>query len=191
MNRIELLRNNYQKFCESHWDRNVSGAQRVWLAVYDKEDERKLRLRVGLFEEATLHTGHKWVAIDLTDAFANWMCGPDNFTHAEGYFESPDSLDSAKREEFMQSVVTDIQSALASLSDPDHTVLALHGIASLFDFLKISELVPKVEREVRGRLLVFFPGVYEQNNYRLLDARDGWNYLASPITASEVEIRPS
>ena len=29
------------------------GQQRVWLAVYDKEDERKLRLRLGLFEEAT------------------------------------------------------------------------------------------------------------------------------------------
>jgi len=46
-----------------------------------------------------------------------------------------------------------------------------------------------VEADIRGRLLVFFPGVYEQDNYRLLDARDGWNYLAIPITASDVEIR--
>ena len=58
MNRIELLKKNYQRFCESSWDRNVSGAQRVWLAVYDKEDERNLRLRLGLFEEATNHSGH-------------------------------------------------------------------------------------------------------------------------------------
>jgi hypothetical protein len=35
---------------------------------------------------------------------------------------------------------------------------------------------------VRGRLVGFFPGQYEQNNYRLLDARDGWNYLAVPIS---------
>jgi len=34
------------------------GSERVWLAVYDKEDERKLRLRLGLFEEATNHSGH-------------------------------------------------------------------------------------------------------------------------------------
>ena len=40
-----------------------------------------------------------------------------------------------------------------------------------------------VEGDIQGRLLVFFPGVYEQNNYRLLDARDGWNYLAVPITS--------
>jgi hypothetical protein len=191
MNRIDLLRKNYKTFCENYWDQNVSGAQRVWLAVYDKEDERKLRIRLGLFEETTHHTGHKWVAIDLTNAFADWMCGPENLDYAESYFESTDSLDSAKLGEFMQSVVDQIRSALAGLPDPGNTVLALYGVASLFGFLKISEILPKVEGDVKGRLLVFFPGVYEQNNYRLLDARDGWNYLAYPITASEVEVRPS
>jgi len=191
MNRIDLLKKNYQKFCESHWDRNVSGAQRVWLAVYDKEDERKLRLRLGLFEEATHHTGHKWKSIDLTDAFANWMCSPDNSDYADSYFESPDSLDSAKLGEFMQAIVARIRAALAELPDPDNSVLAVYGIASLFGFLKISETLPLVEGDVKGRLLVFFPGVYEQNNYRLLDARDGWNYLGYPITASDVETRPS
>ena len=190
MNRIDLLKKNYQRLCEYSWDRNVAGAQRVWLAVYDKEDERKLRLRLGLFEEATHHSGHKWMAIDLTDAFANWMCGPDNASFAESYFESPELLDEAVLADMKQSVVTRIHSALTSLPDPDNTVLALHGVASLFGFLKISELLPMVEGDVKGRLLVFFPGVYEQNNYRLLDARDGWNYHAVPITASDVETRP-
>jgi hypothetical protein len=190
MNRIDLLKKNYQKFCENHWDRNVSGAQRVWLAVYDKEDERKLRLRLGLFEEATHHAERKWQSIDLTNAFANWMCDPDNSDYAESYFESPDSLDNAKLGEFMQSVVSRIRAALSALSDPDNTVLAVYGIASVFGFLKISEILPLVEGDVKGRLLVFFPGVYEQNNYRLLDARDGWNYLAYPITASDLEVRP-
>jgi len=190
MNRIDLLKKNCQRFCETSWDRNVAGAQRVWLAVYDKEDERKLRLRLGLFEEATHHAGRKWKSIDLTDAFADWMCGPDNADYAESYFESPDSLDNAKLGEFMQSVVACIRSALAALPDPENTVLAVYGIASVFGFLKISEILPLVEGDVKGRLLVFFPGVYEQNNYRLLDARDGWNYLAYPITASDVEVRP-
>jgi hypothetical protein len=185
MNRIDLLRKNYQRFCETSWDRNVAGAQRVWLAVYDKEDERRLRLRLGLFEEATLHCGRKWTALDLTDAFAQWMCGPGNADYAESYFESPEMLDRAKLEEFQAALVSKIHSTLDALPDPSQTVLALYGIASLFGFLRISEILPAVEGLVRGRLLVFFPGVYEQNNYRLLDARDGWNYLAYPITASE------
>lgn len=189
MTRIDLLKRNYQRLCEYSWDRNVAGPQRVWLAVYDKEDERKLRLRLGLFEEATLHTGHKWTALDLTTAFSDWMCDPDNAAYAESYFESPEHLDDAVLADFKRAVVARVRSALVTAADPDKTVLALHGVAALFGFLKISEILPLVEGDVRGRLLVFFPGTYEQNNYRLLDARDGWNYHAVPITATDVEVR--
>ena len=140
MNRLDLLKKNYLRLCETSWDRNVSGPQRVWLAVYDKEDERKLRLRLGLFEEATNHSNRKWKSIDLTDAFADWMCGPDNSDYAESYFEATDSLDAHKLAEFMQAVVARIRSQLAALPDPENTVLALYGIAALFGFLKVSEL---------------------------------------------------
>src|SRR3954454_12628335 len=151
MSRLETLKRNYQRICGLPWDRNVAGAQRVWLAVYDKEDERKLRLRMGLFEEATLHAGKKWTAIDLTDAFAGWMCGPDNAGYAESYFESPELLDEAVLAGLKQSVVAGIRSILAGLTDPDNTVLALHGVACLFGFLKISEILPMVEEDIKGR----------------------------------------
>ena len=49
-------------------------------------------------------------------------------------------------------------------------------------FLRVSELIQSVEPSIRGRLVVFFPGTKNDNNYRLLDARDGWSYLAQPIT---------
>ena len=189
MSRIDLLRKNYQRICGLPWDSHVAGPQRVWLAVYDKEDERKLRFRLSLFKETTEQLGHRWHSIDFTDAFADWMCRPDNASFAESYFESPELLDGAVLTDLKLSVESCIRSALAALSDPDNTVLALHGVASLFGFLKISEILPMVEGEVKGRLLVFFPGVYEQNNYRLLDARDGWNYHAVPIAASDVEGR--
>jgi hypothetical protein len=189
VSRIDLLRKNYQRVCGLPWDRNVAGPQRVWLAVYDKEDERKLRLRLGLFEEATHQVGHGWHAIDLTDAFANWMCGPDNGEYAQSYFESPELLDDAVLADFKRAVVSEIRTVLAQLRGAEDTVLALYGVGSLFGFLRVSELLPLVEGDVRGRLLVFFPGVYEQNNYRLLDARDGWNYHAVPITVSESEAR--
>ena len=80
-----------------------------------------------------------------------------------------------------------IRAALDRLQD--NAVLALYGVASLFGFLRISEILPLVEGHIQGRLLVFFPGFYEQDNYRLLDARDGWNYHAVPITPSEAEVR--
>jgi hypothetical protein len=50
----------------------------------------------------------------------------------------------------------------------------------------MSQVLTLIEGDVRGRLVVFFPGQFEQNNYRLLDARDGWNYMAVPITTHGV-----
>jgi hypothetical protein len=59
------------------------------------------------------------------------------------------------------------------------------GAGSLLGFARVSRVLHLVEHQVRGRLLVFFPGTRDtNNNYRLLDARDGWNYLAMPIEAS-------
>src|SRR5438445_5090892 len=128
MSRIDLLRKNYQRICGLPWDRNTAGPQRVWLAVYDKEDERKLRLRLGLFEEATHQARHKWCLVDLTDAFAEWMCSPENASFAEGYFESPELLDDGVLADFRQSVVARITTTLDQLSNSEDAVLALYGV---------------------------------------------------------------
>jgi hypothetical protein len=39
-------------------------------------------------------------------------------------------------------------------------------------------------------MLVFFPGEYTNNVYRFMDARDGFNYMAIPITSTESFITP-
>ena len=61
-------------------------------------------------------------------------------------------------------------------------MVATYGVASLYGFTKVSLVLKEVEKDIRGRLVLFFPGEFDNNNYRLLDARDGWNYLAVPIT---------
>lgn len=188
MSRIDQLRKNYQRICSLPWDRNVAGSQKVWFAVYDKEDERKLRLRIGLFEEATVATGHQWRHCDLTNAFADWLCSPPYSNYAESYFASPARLGVAPLNAFKKTVSDQVIGVLQSADPAEETVVAVSGVASLFGFLRISEILPLVEPHIRGRLLVFFPGVYEQDNYRLLDARDGWNYHAVPINAAEGEI---
>ncbi len=190
MNRIEALRKNYQRICSMPWDRHVAGPQRVWLAVYDKEDERKLRQRLPLFKETTEQLGRHWHAVDLTDAFPSWLCSTPYADYAESYFESPTRLGSAPLGAFKKAIADRLLAALQAVEPGEDTVIAAYGIASLFGFLRISEILPMVDGHIRGRLLVFFPGVYEQDNYRLLDARDGWNYHAVPITSGAGEGRP-
>ena len=63
-------------------------------------------------------------------------------------------------------------------------MIALKGVGSLFGLLKVKLVVDKLALMVKGRLVVFFPGTFENNNYRLLDGYDGWNYMAVAITAN-------
>jgi hypothetical protein len=159
------------------------------MAMYDKEDERKLRLRLGTFEHATSEAGHGWAQFDLTGAFADWLCSPPYSEFSESYFESPSRLGAAPLAAFKKSVADRLSHVLQTVPAADNTVVAVIGVASLFGLVRFSELLPLVEGSIRGRLLIFFPGPFDQGNYRLLDARDGWNYHAVPITASEEEIR--
>ena len=101
------------------------------------------------------------------------------------YFESPEDLDLKLEDEFLAHVVERVREALSAPQADNRSVVAVFGIASLFGFVRVSELMRALEPDIKGRILVFFPGEYEDNNYRLLDARDGWNYLAVPITLQD------
>jgi len=109
--------------------------------------------------------------LDLTDAFARWMAQTD---YCDVYFEEPETLAMKLRSDFVQYVAGRLRGALTVDGVDDDTVVAVQG--------RVSLVLKEVVKDIRGRLVVFFPGEYEDNNYRLLDARDGWNYLAVPIT---------
>jgi hypothetical protein len=70
----------------------------------------------------------------------------------------------------------------------DRTIIGIIGASSLYglgDNVKVSALVEEIQDEVRGRLLVFFPGEVEGDSYRLMNARDGYNYHAVRISAEK------
>ena len=178
MGKIELLANNYARHLSVPWQRSVSGAQRVMLLIYDKEQERALRARLGEFEILTRDAGHEWLHFDCTAVFAQWLAKDE---YCDAYFEDPDSLAMKIEGEFKDYVLDSIRDTLQSADD--NTVVALTGIASLYGFVHLSEVVRAIEPDIIGRLVVFFPGTKEGANCRLLDARDGWNYLANSISA--------
>jgi hypothetical protein len=177
MSKIEKLASLYERHIGLPWTRTVAGAQRVVIVVYDKELERAFRARKGEFEQRTRATGHGWAEYDCTRRFAEWMAGDE---YAQAYFEYPGDLAMKVAGEFTGFVAGSLRDLLAA-SD-DNTVVALTGVASLYGFMRVSDLVRAVELDIKGRLVVLFPGTKDSNNYRLLDARDGWNYLAYNIT---------
>lgn len=179
MGRIEDLAERYYEHISTPWQRTVSGAQRIVMVVYDKELERTLRARKMAFESATVQAGHDWFEVDLTRAFSEWMATDE---YRDAYFESPDDLQLKLEAEFPAYVADRIRSVLTDPLVSERSVVAVFGVGSLFGFARVSQVLKLIERDVQGRLVVFFPGQFEQNNYRLLDARDGWNYMAVPIS---------
>lgn len=179
MGRVEDLAEKYGRHIATPWERTVAGAQRVIMAIYHEDLERTVRERVGLFENATRQAGYNWIEVDLTDSFSKWLAADE---YREAYFERPEDLGIKLEAEFTPFVADLIRETLRSSAATEQTVVAVLGTGSLLGLTRVSEILNLVDRDVRGRMLVFFPGRYEQNNYRLLDKRDGWNYLAYPLT---------
>jgi hypothetical protein len=178
MGQIEDLATNYERHLSVPWQRSAVGAQRVMLLIYEKDHERALRARLGEFEIKTKNKGHEWHEYDCTKIFSQWLA---NDEYNDAYFESPEDLAMKIEGEFKDHVVSLLRERLRSVTD--NAVVALIGVASLYGFAHISEIIRAIEPDIQGRLIVFFPGSKEGSNYRLLDARDGWNYLANGITA--------
>lgn len=182
MGRIEILAERYRSHIALPWRHDLAGPERAIFVVYDKTDERRLRLRLPLFETITRDAGHTWHQCDLTEAFAQWMAQMD---YRESYFEAPEDLELQLESGFLEHLASRLRHALRAPEADEEAVVAVYGVASLFGLVRLSALLKEIEADVRGRIVVFFPGEHEDNNYRLLDARDGWNYLAVPITVHE------
>jgi hypothetical protein len=179
---VDRLRDAYARNLALPWQHNLAPPQRVWIAVYPPGDERRLRLHLPEFRDATTQHGHPWAELDVTTCFERWMAAHE---YRDAYFAEPELLDLALPA-FFDDLVDHVRSGLVVHADPNG-VVALLGAGALFGLgptVKVSALVHAVSGAIEGRLLVFFPGEHRGNTYRLLDARDGWNYLATLITAN-------
>jgi Domain of unknown function (DUF1788) len=179
VSRIDDLAEQYERHISAPWQRNLAGAQRIIFVVYPKEDERRLLVKMKEFEHRTKAAGHGWREVDLTNTFPVWMAAEE---YREEYFRHPEDLALKFDSEFADACAVRLREEILAGDDSDDNVLAVHGVAGLYGFTRLHFVLQKIESHIRGRLVVFFPGAYDQNAYRLLDARDGWNYLATPIT---------
>lgn len=180
MSYVDDLVESYRRLVQLPWPQSVAPPQRVWMAVYPPTFERRVRLNLPEFENATLQAGHAWRSIDITTSFEEWMAAHE---YADEYFEEPELIETAITA-FYEHLVERVRGQLEKYADSSG-IVGLIGAGALFglgDRVKVSALVDAVNQSIAGRLLVFFPGSHEHNSYRLLDARDGWDYLATPIT---------
>ena len=177
--RIELLIEAYSKVVKEPWSSALSGQERIWFLVYDPSELRKIELHMGEFETVAVRAGKSWKSVSLKHCFPSWMA---NHEYKEEYFTSPEYIVDQLEAEFIPYAIDFLKKELSKLEQSENTLIAIKDVSSLFGFARLSEILKSCDKEFKGRLLIFFPGEFEQNHYRLLDARDGWDYLARPIT---------
>ena len=129
------------------------------------------------------HISRTMMLTELDAVLAAVPEGSDAADYREAIFAEPEQFSS--NSELEDLAVKHVREACLREDAGADSVVAVIGLASLFDFMRVSSLIERIEDGVQGRLLVFFPGEYSGQVYRFMDARDGFNYLAVPITSAE------
>jgi len=181
VSKVKQLINSYKTFIAVPWKEDAAAQQRVLFCVYPENEELKLRAKIDEFEIVTREAKHDWALYDLTNTFAEWLTSQ---RYAKSYYQKPHLLQTLLPK-YREYLVNKFKEFIDSNEIGENTVVTLKGVGSLFGFLKVKDVVENFAPLVNGRLLVLFPGSYENNNYRLLDGYDGWNYLAIPITTDK------
>ena len=177
--KVDKLLGVFEAAVQEPWPLTLSGQERVWFLVYEPSEQRKVDLRIGDFEVAARRAGKRWIAISMKKTFPLWMSSHE---YRDEYFESPEVLVDQLESEFKEYAIQFIQEQLSASNSDENALIAIHDVSALFGFGRLSEILKGAAQAFKGRVLVFFPGEFSNNQYRLLDARDGWSYLARPIS---------
>jgi len=89
MSTIDRLLSNYARQVRLPWSANMSGKQRIWLAVYPPAEERRVRAKLSQFEALTLEANHGWSTVDLTRLLPEFLA---THKYRESIFQNPQYL---------------------------------------------------------------------------------------------------
>ena len=186
MSSLQRLLDNYERQVALPLTGNLPAVQRVWFVVYSPEQERRIRFLLPEFKWRSEKHDKTWQPIDVTDLAPEWVARHE---YRDSYVSDPALLD----EQTIQDALSDVVAQrIARLQLTPTSLCVLYGLSGLFGFASISALVKSIQDQdlVPGRLVCFFPGSRDQNSYHFMNARDGWNYHALPITDEEGFLRP-
>lgn len=183
MSKVDDLIRAYRNHIVLPWNDILAPQEKVWFCIYDPAQERRIRKQMEEFAIVTQETGHDWIPIDITNFYEEWLSTNE---YREKYFKNPKNL-KFEENNFLNYLSDYVLSKTEGSTKT--SIIAIIGVGSFYGITRVSKIVEHIIKKVPipGRLLVFFPGEREGNNYRLLKAKDGWNYLATPIEAEEIE----
>lgn len=183
MSSITNLIDAYRRELSLTWHDDISGAEKIWMLLYSPNLERQVRSATPRFAAATKEAGRSWGEIDISDEFGKWVA---SHKHSKKFLSGKIPFSSAIVGEF-ERVLTELISAQVN-GYPEGSVVAIVGIGSLFPYVRAHNIIGKIESGIGNRrILIFFPGSHDSAHhvFRLLNARDGFDYRAVVIDTSK------
>src|ERR1022692_1276461 len=136
MSAVDRLLSNYSRQVRLPWSANIAGKQRVWFAVYPPAEERRVRARLPQFEALTLEAKHGWSTVDLTRLLPEFLA---THKYREAIFQDPRHLRAGSELEIRAAAL--VNEACSREEADSDSVVAVAGLASLFDFMRVSSLI--------------------------------------------------
>jgi hypothetical protein len=179
MSSLQRLFENFERQVALPFAERLPPAQRMWFVVYSPDQERRIRFLLPEFRLSAEKHGKIWHEIDLTNLVPQWVAEHE---YRDAYLGDPTLLD---EQTILSALSERVGKQIPSLELTSKSLCVLSGLGGLFGFVHVSALVSSIQELVPGRLVCFFPGSRDQNSYHFMNARDGWNYHALPITDEE------
>jgi hypothetical protein len=82
---------------------------------------------------------------------------------------------------YEKELVRRILDEVATVADADNTVVFLAGVASMYPFARVSNLLTDLENKIQIPLVVFYPGSEENGKLRFLNREPHLGYRARRI----------
>ena len=175
MHSFDELLSAFRRQVRIPWRPDAPPSARIWILWHAPSMHLKIEGRLGEFEDATRQAGRGWTSLDLAPFFGQWIARHEFF---DPLLAMPEEI----RGMLPQLETAVCEAVLNGVSQTgSNDIFVIQGCGSLFGLAKLSSILDRVSHAIPGRLLVLFPGRHASGIYRLLDARDGWNYHAVPI----------
>lgn len=153
------------------------------ILVYDPGEERHCRARQIELREKLEFNGIHVIEHELNNFIFDYYA-------KKGQIERIFELDRnpSRREELRQMIAGVYEKELVARivdgvkdADPDHSVIFLTGVASIYPFARVSNLLDALENQVKVPLVVFYPGSERDGKLSFLNQEPHVGYRARRI----------
>lgn len=153
------------------------------ILVYDPCDERVCRGRQLDLQEKLVARGVRVISLELNNFIFEYYKDKGQLERIFDLDRNPKYRDELRQMiagVYEQELARQIQNKIKD-ADPGHSVIFLSGVASMYPFARVSNLLTFLENRVKVPLVIFYPGSEQDGKLSFLNQEPHVGYRARRI----------